>query len=54
MLRVKYVGDPETFDPIMSLAGRRGGSPRLAYPDGTAAVWKMGLLGYQKTEGSHG
>lgn len=31
------------------------GSPRLAYPDGTAAGWKMGLLGYQKkTEGSHG
>lgn len=25
MLRVEYVGDSETFDPIMSLAGRRGG-----------------------------
>jgi len=28
MCLVKYVGDLETFDPILLLAGGRGGSPR--------------------------
>lgn len=44
MLGVKRVGDLETFDPVMSSAGRRGGSPRQGCPQGTTPEWEMGLL----------
>ncbi|PKU40191.1 hypothetical protein llap_9507 [Limosa lapponica baueri] len=43
---VKYVGDLEAFDPVVSLAAR--GLPRLGCPQGTVDRWKTELVGYQK------